>query len=79
LVIWEAQVVSNMQASLLMDLYPDVRKLLEDAGCRLVAVVRAGVEGWESPRMGAFLVDNPIRSRANANNILRNAGCTPVF
>ena len=62
-----------------MDLYPEVKKLLEDAGCYRVALVRDGVEGWQSPRTGAFLIDNPIRSRSNANNILRNAGCTPVF
>ncbi len=62
-----------------MDLYPEVRKLLEDAGCYRVAIVRQGVEGWHSPRTGAFLVDNPIRSRANANNILRNAGVAPAF
>jgi hypothetical protein len=62
-----------------MDLYSEVRKLLEDAGCYRIALVRDGVEGWHSPRTGAFLVDNPIRSRSNANNILRNAGCAPVF
>lgn len=62
-----------------MDLYAEVRRLLEEAGCSRIALVRDGVEGWHSPRTGDFLVDNPIRSRSNANNILRNAGCTPVF
>jgi len=62
-----------------MDLYAEVKKLLQDAKCDFVAIVRPGVEGWISPRTGAFLVDNPIRSRSNANNILRNAGCAPVF
>jgi hypothetical protein len=62
-----------------MDLYPEVSKLLRDMGREMIAVVRPGVEGWLSPRTGPFLVDNPIRSRANANNILRNAGHAPVF
>jgi hypothetical protein len=63
-----------------MDLYAQVRKQLEDAKCYFVAIVRPGVEGWYSPRTGTyFTVDNPIRSAANANTILRNAGCTPVF
>jgi len=62
-----------------MDYYADVTKLLTDAGCYRVAIVRPGVEGWESPRTGPFLVDNSIRSQANANNILRNAGLAPVF
>ena len=63
-----------------MDLYPEVRRQLEDANCHFVAMIRPGVEGWFSPRMGAsFTVDNPIRSTSNANNILRNAGCAPIF
>jgi hypothetical protein len=62
-----------------MDHYAAVKQLLEDAGCRRVAFVRPGVEGWHSPRTGIFLVDNPIRSKANANNILRNAGVAQVF
>lgn len=62
-----------------MDLYPEVSKLLRDMGCQMTATVRPGVEGWLSPRTGPFLVDNPIRSRTNANNILRNAGHAPVF
>jgi len=62
-----------------MDLYPEVAKLLQDAGCTRIAFVRQGVEGWHSPQTGAFLVDNPIRSTMNANNILRNAGCALVF
>lgn len=63
-----------------MDYYAEVIKLLESAGCYRVSIIRPGVEGWFSPRTGApFTVDNPIRSQSNANNILRNAGCAPVF
>jgi hypothetical protein len=62
-----------------MDYYPRVVALLEEIGCYRVAFVRAGVERWYSPRTGRFLIDNPIRSRQNANNILSNAGITPVF
>jgi len=41
-----------------MDLYPEVRRQLEDANCHFVAMIRPGVEGWFSPRMGAsFTVD----------------------
>ena len=62
-----------------MDYYAAVKQLLEDAGCRRVAIVRSGVEGWHSPRTGIFLVDNPIRSKTNANIILRNAGLAQIF
>jgi hypothetical protein len=60
------------------DYYPTVVRLLEEAGCYRVEMVRDGVEGWESPRTGGrFLVDNPIRAKDNGNNILRNAGLAP--
>ena len=63
-----------------MDYYHRVVRQLEEAGCKRIAIVRDGVEGWESPRTGErFLVDNPIRSLDNGNNILRNAGCAPVL
>jgi hypothetical protein len=63
----------------LINLYPEVRRQLEEIGCQQLATIRPGVEGWNSPRTGDFLVDNPIRSRANANNILKNAGIAPLF
>jgi hypothetical protein len=63
----------------MVDFYPRVKQLLEEARCERVAFVRQGVEGWISPRTGPFLVDNPIRSKTNANKILREAGLAEVI
>jgi hypothetical protein len=62
-----------------MDYYSQVVRLLQEAGCQRIALLRSGVEGWESPRTGRFTVDNPIRSLSSANNIRKNARLAPVL
>jgi hypothetical protein len=62
-----------------MDYYPEVVRQLQAAGCQFVTHIRPGVEGWNSPRTGYFVVDNPIRSKANGNRILQRAGLAPAL
>jgi hypothetical protein len=62
-----------------MDYYDRVTTRLKEIGCYRVALLRPGVESWISPRTGRFTVDNPIRSRQNANNILINAGDATIL
>lgn len=61
-------------------LTPELKKILEQAGCYLVRQGRGDHEIWESPRSGIrFTVDNNIKSRHTANAVLKQAGLPKQF
>ncbi|MBR1212009.1 type II toxin-antitoxin system HicA family toxin [Bradyrhizobium sp. JYMT SZCCT0180] len=59
---------------------PELKKLLEDAGCYFVRHGRGDHEIWFSPHSGIrFTVDNKIKSRHTANAVLKQAGIPKGF
>jgi predicted RNA binding protein YcfA (HicA-like mRNA interferase family) len=59
---------------------PELKKLLEEAGCYFVRHGRGDHEIWESPISGIrFTVDNKIKSRHTANVVLKQAGLPKHF
>lgn len=59
---------------------PELKKLLEEAGCFYVRQGRGDHEIWESPISGIrFTVDNKIKSRHTANVVLKQAGLPKKF
>jgi len=59
---------------------PELKKLLEEAGCYFVRQGRGDHEIWESPISGIrFTVDNKIKSRHTANVVLKQAGLPKHF
>ena len=56
-------------------LYPQIRQLLTEHGCRFIRQGKGSHEIWESPITGKrFSVPVTIKSRPTANAILRQAG-----
>ncbi|MDX3966272.1 MAG: type II toxin-antitoxin system HicA family toxin [Bradyrhizobium sp.] len=59
---------------------PELKRILERAGCFLVRRGRGDHEIWESPISGIrFTVDNNIKSRHTANAVLKQAGLPKHF
>jgi len=59
---------------------PELKKLLEAAGCYFVRQGRGDHEIWESPISKIrFTVDNNIKSRHTANAVLKQAGLPKHF
>ena len=59
---------------------PQVKKILREAGCRLVRQGKGDHEIWESPiSKQRFVVDNAIPSRHTANAIMKQAGLPKAF
>lgn len=59
---------------------PELKRLLEQAGCAFVRQGRGDHEIWESPISKIrFTVDNNIKSRHTANAVLRQAGLPKHF
>jgi hypothetical protein len=59
---------------------PELKELLEEAGCFFVRHGRGDHEIWESPISGIrFTVDNKIKSRHTANVVLKQAGLPKHF
>jgi hypothetical protein len=57
-----------------------VRRLLLDAGCRLVRQGKGDHEIWYSPvAKTTFPVDKKILSRHSANGVLKDAGLRKAF
>jgi hypothetical protein len=53
----------------------EVRKLLKEHGCHLVRKGKGDHEIWHSPINNRnFTVDGTIKSRHNANEVLKQAG-----
>ena len=58
----------------------DLKKFLNEAGCKLVRQGKGDHEIWESPKSNRrFVVDNKIRSRHTANEVLKQAGLKKQF
>jgi hypothetical protein len=61
-------------------LTPELKRLLQEAGCRFIRQGRGDHEIWESPISGIrFTVDNAIKSRHTANAVLKQAGLPKRF
>lgn len=59
---------------------PELKRLLQDAGCHFVRQGKGDHELWHSPITNRrFPVDNAIKSRHTANAVLRQAGLPKVF
>jgi hypothetical protein len=59
---------------------PELKRILEKAGCIFVRHGRGDHEIWESPISGIrFTVDNNIKSRHTANAVLKQAGLPKRF
>jgi hypothetical protein len=59
---------------------PELKKLLNKAGCFFVRQGRGDHEIWESPVTRVkFTVDNNIKSRHTANAVLKQAGLPKHF
>ena len=55
-------------------------KELRAKGCEFVRPANGSHELWQSPHSGArFVVQYDLRSRIAANNVLKQAGLTPIF
>lgn len=58
----------------------ELKRMLRDAGCRLVRQGRGDHEIWHSPITGVhFVADGTIKSRHTANAELRQAGLPKHF
>ena len=63
-----------------MKLSEELRRLLREAGCQFVRHGRGDHEIWRSPETGAILVvDDGMRSRHIANQVLKAAGLPKKF
>ena len=59
---------------------PELKRILEEAGCYFVRQGRGDHEIWESPISKIrFTVDNKILSRHTANGVLKQAGLPKRF
>ena len=59
---------------------PELKKILREAGCRLVRQGKGDHEIWESPiTKTRFVVDGAIPSRHTANAVLKQAGLPKAF
>lgn len=62
------------------NLYPDLVKLLRDAGCEFMREAKGSHEMWRSPKAEKpFAVPKGIRKRHTANAILKQAGLPKAF
>ena len=62
------------------DYYPDLKKLLGQAGCYWLRAGKGDHEIWFSPISNRpFTVDSKIKSRHTANGILKDAGLKKAF
>ncbi|MGX1099750.1 type II toxin-antitoxin system HicA family toxin [Amorphus sp. MBR-141] len=62
------------------DFGPDVRKLLQAAGCYFVRSGKGDHEMWHSPLVDRKItVDKKIKSRHTANAVLKQAGLPKAF
>ena len=62
------------------NLYPDLVKLLREAGCTFVRDAKGSHEIWRSPNgPKPFAVPKGIRKRHTANAILKQAGLPKAF
>lgn len=59
---------------------PELKRLLRVAGCYFLRPGRGDHELWFSPINGKpFVVDNKIKSRHTANEVLKQAGLPKAF
>lgn len=59
---------------------PQLKKLLQENGCRFERQGKGDHEIWFSPHNGRrFVVDSDIRSRHTANAVLKQAGLGKHF
>jgi hypothetical protein len=58
---------------------PELKKILREAGYRLVRYGKGDHEIWESPTGGHVVVDGNIKSRHSANGVLKQAGLPKQF
>ena len=62
------------------NLYPELARLLRDAGCRLVRQGKGSHEIWESPASGRrFTVPRNTVMVHTANKVLKDAGLPKGF
>lgn len=62
------------------DFAPDVRAILDQAGCYFVRHGKGDHDIWYSPITDKrFPVDSKIKSRHTANGIMKQAGLTKQF
>ena len=62
------------------DYSPKLKKILRDAGCRVVRQGKGDHEYWQSSHSDRrFPVDNKIKSRHTANGVLKQAGLGKAF
>ena len=59
---------------------PELKRLLQGAGCSFVRHGKGDHEIWFSPMMRVnFVIDNKIKSRHTANAVLKQAGLPKQF
>jgi hypothetical protein len=59
---------------------PELKRILNEAGCTYVRLGRGDHEIWYSPITGRnFVVDQNIKSRHTANGVLKQAGLEKAF
>jgi len=64
----------------MVDFTPELKKVLQDAGCRFDRQGKGDHEIWYSPITNVhFVVDQKIRSRHTANAVLKQAGLPKKF
>lgn len=62
------------------DFSPELKRLLQAAGCRFERHGKGDHDIWSSPLTGTrFPVDSKIKSRHTANAVLRQAGLPKKF
>jgi hypothetical protein len=62
------------------DYAPDLKRYLEEAGCRFLRQGKGDHEIWYSPiSKRPFTVDGKIKSRHTANAVLKQAGLEKRF
>lgn len=62
------------------DFSPELKRLLQSAGCRLERPGKGDHDIWFSPITGVrFPVDGKIKSRHTANAVLKQAGMPKKF
>ncbi|MGL5137161.1 MAG: type II toxin-antitoxin system HicA family toxin [Beijerinckiaceae bacterium] len=61
------------------NLYPQLVRLLTDAGCMLVRQGKGSHEIWQTPQGLRIVVPRATVNRRTANGILRQAGLPKAF
>lgn len=60
--------------------YKEVKKILQDNGCKKIRQSGTAHEIWESPHSNiAFTVSTNLKSRHTANQIMKDAGLGKKF